>query len=157
LFPSTPRSAPAPAGAPRHILQAVGGFEIVEHTADVGIRASGATLEETFEQATLGLAEIMGLRTAQRGADEAISVEADDLGALLVDWLSEVLYLHEVRDALLACVQVDEVVRGRATGHVELSPRRSEAVGTQVKAITYHQLMVEQTRTGWGAQVYVDV
>jgi Archease protein family (MTH1598/TM1083) len=38
----------------------VAGFELLEHTADVGIRARGATLEEAFEQATLGLAEVMG-------------------------------------------------------------------------------------------------
>jgi len=138
-------------------FNAVGRFEIVEHTADVGIRAVGATLEETFEQATLGLAEIMGLRTAQKGVNVPISVEADDLGGLLVDWLSEVLYLHEVRDACLAEVKLDEVGEGRATGHVGLSPLASEAAGTQVKAITYHQLKVERTTQGWTAQVFVDV
>ena len=140
-----------------HILLAVGGFEIVEHTADVGIRAAGATLAETFEQATLGLAEIMGLRTGEEENREPISVEADDLGALLVDWLSEVLYLLEVRDARLARVRVDEVGEGRATGRVVLSPRGSGVAGTQVKAITYHQLKVERTDAGWAARVYVDV
>jgi SHS2 domain-containing protein len=38
----------------------MGGFELLEHTADVGIRARGATLAEAFEQATLGLAEVLG-------------------------------------------------------------------------------------------------
>jgi SHS2 domain-containing protein len=135
----------------------VGSFEIIEHTADVGIRAFGSTLEELFEQATLGLVEIIGLGTRQPGVDEPVSVTADDLGGLLVDWLSEVLYLHEVRDSLLGGVHLDEVTEHRAAGHLTLVQRAGEVEGTQVKAITYHRLKVERGRDGWMAQVYVDV
>jgi SHS2 domain-containing protein len=135
----------------------VGSFEIIEHTADVGIRAFGSTLEELFEQATLGLAEIIGLGTRQPGVDEPVSLTADDLGGLLVDWLSEVLYLHEVRDSLLGGVHLDEVTEHRAAGHLTLVQRAGEVEGTQVKAITYHRLKVERGRDGWMAQVYVDV
>ena len=49
--------APGAGGAPR-----TGGFELLEHTADVGIRAWAGSLEEAFEQATEGLAEAIGKR-----------------------------------------------------------------------------------------------
>ncbi len=78
------------------------GFEILEHTADVGVRSTGATPEECFEQATLGLADIMGIWRPDGGEEVALELEAADLGALLVDWLSEVVYLHDSRDADLA-------------------------------------------------------
>ena len=135
----------------------MGSFEIIEHTADVGIRAYGATREELFEQATLGLAQIIGIVTDRAGERVHVSVEAGDLGGLLVDWLSEVLYLHEVRDALLAGVRLGEVTEQRAAGVVELVEREGEVEGTQVKAITYHGLKVEPDGDGWMAQVYVDV
>jgi SHS2 domain-containing protein len=135
----------------------VGSFEIIEHTADVGIRATATTLEELFEQVTFGLADIMGISTKESGAPEPIAVASDDLGGLLVDWLSEVLYVHEVRDALLASVRVHSVGGGRATGDVELVGRTGEVDGTQVKAITYHQLKVQRLGKDWIAQVYVDV
>jgi SHS2 domain-containing protein len=138
-------------------MREMGSFEIIEHTADVGIRAHGATREELFEQATLGLANIIGIATGRAGERVPLSVEADDLGGLLVDWLSEVLYLHEVRDALLAGVHLDEVSEQRAAGYVELVERDGQVEGTQVKAITYHGLRVEPDRDGWMAQVYVDV
>ena len=81
------------------------GFELLEHTADVGIRARGATLEEAFEQATLGLAEVQGAlapgpeegapdpEEPSRESREAVAVEvsAADPGGLVVDWLNEVL------------------------------------------------------------------
>ncbi len=134
------------------------GFEILEHTADVGVRAAGGSLAECFEQASLGLADIMGIWRPGGGEEVEISLEADDLGALLVDWLSEILWLHDSRDADLAGLEVTRAERTSVQGTLKLAPRAADpAEGTQVKAITYHQLNVEQTDEGWVAEVYVDV
>jgi protein archease len=136
----------------------MGEFEIIEHTADVGIRATGATLEEMFEQSTLGLADIMGIWHPAPGERAEISLEAPDLGALLVDWLSEVLWLHDSSDALLGAVEVERVGDGVASGSVVLVPREGRPVdGTQVKAITYHQLEVRRSGSEWTARLFVDV
>jgi SHS2 domain-containing protein len=133
-------------------------FEILEHTADVGILAAGDTIEDVFEQATWGLAHIMGIVRRGRGTQVAIDVAGDDLGSLLVDWLSEVLWLHDSRDAVLTDMDVRSVKDGRAVGAVMLAPRGdAEVEGTQVKAITYHQLAVEEGPDGWSARVFVDV
>jgi SHS2 domain-containing protein len=86
-------------------------FEILEHTADVGILAEGASLGEVFEQAALGLADIMGIHAPGGGEMLDIEVEATDAGALLVDWLSEILWLHDSRDALLGSVEAVEITR----------------------------------------------
>ena len=158
------------------------GFELLEHTADVGIRARGATLEEAFEQATLGLAEVLGALApggsggppgwspgGSGGSGEAVAVEvsAPDPGGLLVDWLNEVLWLREVRQAWLAGVQVDRVGDGAAAGSVTLSSEGPAAEdgsrdpapdGTFVKAVTYHRLRVEPDPSGgWLIEVYLDV
>lgn len=133
-------------------------FEILEHTADVGILAEGASLGEVFEQAALGLADIMGIHAPGGGETLDIEVEATDTGALLVDWLSEILWLHDSRDALLGGVEAVEITETRAKGRVRLVPRSGKDVeGTQVKAITYHQLEVEPNGAGWHARVFVDV
>ncbi|CAN5749566.1 archease [soil metagenome] len=136
----------------------MGAYEIVEHTADVGVRAQGASLAEVFEQATLGLCDIAGILAPGRGEEVDVKVEsAPDLGSLLVDWLSEVLYLHDTRGAAVAALRIDEVSPGRASGSVALTELRPESAGTQVKAVTYHQLSVEQTPGGWAARVYFDI
>ena len=135
------------------------GFELLEHTADVGARAVGARLEEVFEQATAGLAEVMGARWPGPPAGDPVPLEvtADDLGGLLVDWLGEVLWRLEVTPATLAGVRVDRVADGRAVGSLQLGPPAPEPDGTVVKAITYHRLRVEPAPTGWLAEVYLDV
>lgn len=133
------------------------GFEILEHTADVGVRAWSATLEETFRQSTLGLLDIVGAWQPGEGMREAIAVEGPDLGALLVDWLGEVLYLQEVRDVVVTEVHTERVGEGRAHGWVELAERPPTIEGTAVKAITYHQLQVEQIDDSWVATVYLDI
>ncbi len=133
------------------------GFEILEHTADVGVRAWSATLEETFRQSTLGLLDIVGVWQPGEGMREAIAVEGRDLGALLVDWLGEVLYLQDVRDVVITEVHTARVAGGRAHGWVELAERPSTIEGTAVKAITYHQLQVEQVADRWVATVYLDI
>ncbi|MDQ3953493.1 MAG: archease [Actinomycetota bacterium] len=136
-------------------------FEILEHTADVGIRAEAVDLLGVFEQATLGLLDIIGTWAPDRRADDevTIEIEAGDTGALLVDWLGEVLYVHDSRDAVVTSLGMTEVTERRAAGRLGIAPRDDASYegGTQVKAITYHRLAVEQAGDGWSATLYVDV
>jgi SHS2 domain-containing protein len=135
----------------------VGRFEILEHTADVGVRAWGADLPETFEMATRGLADISGTWAPGAGDPVDIEVRADDVEAALVDWLNEALWLQDSRDAVITRIEVDAVTEGGAAGRLWLAPRDRELDGTAVKAVTYHQLDVSPDPAGWVAQVYVDV
>lgn len=132
-------------------------FEIIEHTADVGVECRAETIEALFEQAALGVLEINGAYEKGTGEKTIIELDAPDHGALLVDWLSEILYLHDARDAVVAGLGVDEIQDGRLRGWVELRERTGELVGTAVKAVTYHRLMVEQQNDEWQARFYVDV
>ena len=134
-----------------------GSFEILEHTADVGVRATAPTVEGVFEQVTLGLLEITGAAATGAGERTAIEVEANDLGALLVDWLEEVLYLQDARDAVVGDVSVTRVAEGRAEGSVAISPCDRDREGTAVKGIRYHQLRVEEIDGAWIAVVYFDI
>ncbi len=137
----------------------MGGFEILEHTADVGIRATGDSLEEIFKQAALGLVEILGAwKPGENGDEFRLDLEAADVAALLVYWLSDILYLQESRDAVIRDVRLAKVDDHHARGILRLAPRGDERLaGTAVKAITYHQLKVRETDDGWLAEVYVDV
>jgi protein archease len=139
-----------------------GGFELLEHTADIGIRAWAVTLEEAFEHATSALAEVQGALAPSGGpgGDEPVPVEvsAPDPGGLLVDWLNEVLWMLEVSQAGLAAVRVERVAGGVASGSLELAPGGPDPDGTFVKAVTYHRLRVEPDPDGgWLLEVYLDV
>ena len=156
--PAGPAAGPAPRDAAGPAPPAGAGFELLEHTADVGIRARGATLEAAFEQATLGLAEVQGALAPGPGEPVPVQVAAADPGGLLVDWLNEVLWLAESRQAALAGVRVERVGDGTARGSVVLAAGGDAPDGTFVKAVTYHRLRVEpDPGGGWLAEVYLDV
>jgi SHS2 domain-containing protein len=136
----------------------VAGYEILEHTADIGVLARGESLAEVFEHATRALAEIAGIWQPGSGEKVRIDVEAGDPGALLVDWLSEVLYLQDGRRAAIRGVEMGAVEAGRASGSIALGPLGSDSVeGVQIKAVTYHQLQVEKGPSGWTARVFFDI
>lgn len=134
-------------------------WELIEHTADAGIRVRAEDLDELFAEAARAVVGIMGHGSGAETRSERVTLEAPDLEALLVDWLSEMLYLFEARD----------VVPTRVEAHVRDAPRRLEGVvagpstedfvqeGPQVKAITYHGLQVRTGPDGCEAVVYVDV
>lgn len=159
------RSDPPGPGAAAGPGRAGAGFELLEHTADVGIRAWAGTLEEAFERATEGLAEVMGALAPGwsaggpgPGGPVPVEVTASDPGGLLVDWLNEVLWLLEASQAALAGVRVDRVGDGTASGSVDVAPGGPDPDGTFVKAVTYHRLRVEPgPGGGWLAEVYLDV
>jgi SHS2 domain-containing protein len=132
------------------------GFELLEHTADVGVRARGPTLEAAFEQATIGLAEVLGAWRPGPGEAVAVEVGPADPAGVLVDWLGEVLWLHESRDAAIAGVRLGRAGAAGAAGEVTLAGH-GPFDGTQVKAVTYHQLRVAPEGGGWLAEVYLDV
>ena len=133
-------------------------FEILEHTADIGLQLSGDTIEEVFQAAGEGFATLQGAWFPGVGEEREVEVRAVDNAGLLAAWINELLYLQEAEDAVFGGFDVKSVTDGALTAVVRLAPRAErdlEAVG--VKAATYHQLRLERGSGGWTADVYLDV
>jgi SHS2 domain-containing protein len=134
------------------------GFELIEHTADVGILARGDSPEEVFEQACFGLLEIMGAWAPGEGERIDIELTATDLGALLVEWLNEIIFLRTSKDIVVTSLSVDSVTGGRLRGWLRVAPSSGDLEGTDVKAATFHQLrVVEEEEESWCGRVFLDV
>jgi SHS2 domain-containing protein len=87
-----------------------------------------------------------------------IDVHAPTLEDLLVDWLSTLLYEAESRDLALRSFGIDDVDEHHLSGWAQGVPTdRMELIGPPVKAVTYHDLVVEKTSTGWRTLVVFDV
>jgi SHS2 domain-containing protein len=135
-------------------------FEILDHPADVGFRASGKTLPEMFEAAAEALVSIAMERTNVAPAVcIPLRAEGDSYESLLVNWLSEVLYQLDGEQFAMARFKVREIsevhVSGNAFGE-RRDPARHETK-LVVKGVTYHQLKVEQRGQDWFCEVYLDV
>jgi SHS2 domain-containing protein len=136
-------------------------YEILEHTADIGLRAWGETPEVLFQNCALGLADILD-RWKERDRVEAtkrvsVQLQATDVEALLVEWMNEVLYALEEDEACLHSVRMTEVGETQLRADVELSDCEGAPEATELKAATYHQLSVRRRDSEWEATVYFDV
>ncbi|MDX1534418.1 MAG: archease [Thermoplasmata archaeon] len=119
-------------------------FEVIEHTADAGITAYGDSAAEIFENAAYGMFSLMtDVRNVRPVGEVQVELEAHDLGSLLVDWLSELLFIHEAENVFFG--EFEAAVEGfrlkaKARGE-EVDPKRHR-LQAQVKAVTYHMLDV---------------
>jgi len=135
-------------------------YELFEHTADLGLRVSADSLEELFVDAARGLLAMLVAdpKSVRPLTAKSISVSAEEPAFLLFDWLSELLYAFETDKLLLA--EFELAIEGgklAATCHGEAMDESRHRMEHEVKAITYHGLRLEQTASGWFAEVIVDI
>lgn len=138
-------------------------YEYLEHTGDIGIRAYGGTLEELFINAAQGLLEtIADLSTVGTTKETQIEVSAESLEELMVAWLDELNFRHEVEESFFRQVEIRKFSQAPhrlvAVAFGEPADFAKHAIYTEIKSITYHQLIVEQLPDNrWMAQVIFDL
>ncbi|MGE5588828.1 MAG: archease [Clostridia bacterium] len=88
-------------------------YEVLEHTADIGVRARGRTLEETFANMAAGLMSLVapGPGCIQPKEERRVEARAADLEGLLVAWLAEFVYLIDAERFLVAKIEDIRVTR----------------------------------------------
>jgi SHS2 domain-containing protein len=136
------------------------GYRILEHPADMGIEACGPDLKSAFKQAALGLISIIvDPASVDSREQKAVTLHGTDSENLLVKWLSELLYLYDGEDFVtstitikkLTATELEAVLAGEA---VDVNKHRLKM---DVKAITYHQLKVEERQDGCVVSVFLDI
>jgi SHS2 domain-containing protein len=142
------------------VVQRGAGFAFVDHTADIGVHAWGTSLGETFEQAGLALATLMGATSpATSGRPHVIRAEGPDLGGLLVAFLNELVFVCETADGVgVAALRVTHLEPRWLEAVVHLAQAVPAADGLAVKAATYHRLHVVEHEDGSAeVRVFLDV
>ena len=130
-------------------------FEELEHTADWAFRAYGRDRIELYENAAYALFALEGAPDSQGGVTRTVTVHGVDYEALLVNWLSELLYLQETEHETYSHFKVENLTPTELAARIQGAP--SGPLNKFIKAITYHELKIEQTPEGWQATVVVDV
>jgi len=135
-------------------------YELFDHTADLGLRVTATTLDELFVDAAEGLFAMIVDRpeTIEPRVEERFDIPGEDRAFLLFDWLRALLTKSEIDGTVFGKFEVrvrDDGLTATANGE-PLDPDK-HGLGREVKAITYHELKVEQTPAGWLAEVIVDI
>ena len=144
-------------------------FQQLPHTADIAIRVYGDTLADLFRNALIGMFQVVrpivpscrveGDRVVcnKLPVRREVAVDAHDVESLLVDFLSEALYLSDIHNEAYLDAQItvrDDKKHIEATLH-GIGVDGFEAA--ELKAVTYHDLVVEQTAQGWQVVVVFDI
>ena len=139
-------------------------YKVIEHMADVGLKAFGETKEKLFQNAARGMFFIItgssGLSKQENKQYWSIKCEGGNLENLLVEWLSELLYIHSTDFVILN----DFIIKSMTSNHLQAqstgikineSPYHIEK---EIKAVTYHHLQVIKNEKGyWEATIIFDI
>ncbi len=134
-------------------------FEIIDHTADIGIRLKRSTREALFRDAALAMFRLVipegGIQPA---VERRLRVRGQDDEQLMVEWLSRLNFLFQTR--LFVPAEIDLCFYGnelRALLRGETVDPRVQPPALEIKAVTFHNLEVKRNGDGWSAQVIFDV
>jgi SHS2 domain-containing protein len=135
-------------------------YRVFDHTADLGVEISAASVDETYATAAFALFDLLAdLSTVRAGITREITVEGEDPADLLVNFLREALYLWNGEGFLIKTCSVREAAPQRLKALLRgerFDPVRHR-IKQEIKAVTYHQASVCETEKGWVAKVVFDV
>ncbi len=135
-------------------------YKFINHTADVGIKVWGESLESLFENAAYSMFDILTeLDKVKVKESLGVEIEGKRTDELLADWLRNLLYKFNGEGYLLREFNIEEISKKDLKAKVggEKLDLSRHALKTEIKAVTYHGLEVKKTSQGWEAQVIFDV
>jgi SHS2 domain-containing protein len=134
-------------------------YEIFDHTADIGIKISGNSINEILEKAILATADLLsgGIEIKPR-IKKILTIEEEDINTVLVCALEEIIYFFESQLFLPSecSIKIENdhyeiVLKGSVTSAEEIKN------GTEIKAVTYHKLGIKKAAGEYHATVIFDV
>lgn len=132
------------------------GFEEVEHTADWALRIWAADLAGLLTAAAQGM---LGLVDARPAGDDRqwrnVRLETEDREGLLVSWLEEILFLLETEGR--TCTAFEITIDGQCALDGRVQTAQAARPKKSIKAVTYHNLRIEQSEHGLETVVVFDV
>ncbi|MDP2921476.1 MAG: archease [Candidatus Omnitrophota bacterium] len=139
-------------------------YEIIDHTADIGIKARGVTLIELFENSAKGMFHIISCGKGPLKGERVtkkleIKNTTDVLEDLLVNWLSELLYIFSKEKICIDSFRILGLNNSGLTAEIEGSTidLYQSSSYTEIKAVTFHNLKIEEAVEGFSCAIIFDV
>ncbi|UCD00439.1 MAG: archease [Promethearchaeota archaeon] len=141
------------------------GYKFLDHTADVSVEIRGRNLEEAFEQTVYSLMETItpNLELISPEIERVITIGAEDKEALLFDFLTEFLYLFDVDQLVFNNIEIKPIRKDqekyylKAIAKGEKFNRNKHELGSEVKAITYSFMNIEEKKNKVKINIVFDI
>jgi len=134
-------------------------YNLIDHTADVGIHVFGEHEKALFENAGLAMFALMvDAGNPGKLRRRMVSVQGSDWHDLMVNWLRELLYQWTDEENILRSIGVEELTPYHISAGINLEPFQAEHhnILNEIKAVTYHQIQVGPVGNHWEAKIIFD-
>ena len=135
-------------------------YELLEHTADIGIRVRANNVNELFKNTASAMFQVIAEpkgSTTQVAEEISITLNAENIEQLFVNWLNELLSLSATKELIFTSFKVILLENNRLETVACGAPMGDFRIKAEIKAATYHELKLERTASGWIAEVIFDV
>ena len=135
-------------------------YHLIDRTADFGIQVSGTHSKDLFANAAEALFDVITDIDSLTGQDSCfVEVSGEDWSDLMVNWLREILYLWNGKERLVKSANITALSANKLSAQVVFDPYDPDrhTVKTEIKAVTYHQIQVKRTPSGWTARIIFDI
>jgi len=135
-------------------------YQVIDHTADLGIIVKGPDVKSLFIRAAQAMTDLMVKGDiSEKTAIRDVLVEGEDFPDLMVRWLGEILYLFEGENFIVHSIEIKSISPIQLKSILSLTGFEPEyhEVLREIKAVTYHQISVDKANDGWEARVIFDI
>ncbi|TWT43887.1 hypothetical protein RAS1_02870 [Phycisphaerae bacterium RAS1] len=136
------------------------GYELLDHTADLGVRVTAPTFLALLPVAVEALYATIGdVRPGAVVGRERLEYQGSDLAALFRDFLADLLYRFETRSEVAVRIEPLAFSSGRLAAEATFAAVdvQTSELEREVKAVTYHELALRETPGGVEAHFIVDI
>ena len=136
------------------------GFQIIDLSGDVGLKAFGKSINEVFINAAIGMYNLItNLDGIAENKTIDVSVESLSMEGLFVSWLNELIFHFDAYGFVGKKIDIKyfsgNKIIATITGE-EFDPERHDRK-LLIKAATYHKLRIEKGDETWEAEVIFDI
>jgi SHS2 domain-containing protein len=135
-------------------------YEILEHTADIGIRVKAKDLKALFCNCARAMFDIIAEKKVSSSSVKQqlkIVCQAQDLEELFINWLNELLSLSSVRRLIFSDFKIRSLSKNSIEAIVSGEKFQNYRVNKEIKAATYHELKITRIGNVLTAEVIFDV
>ena len=139
---------------------AIVNYKSLDHTADLCIRVYGESLENLMVNAGKAIMDLItDTKTVKNSKEMPIKIRGETDEELLVKWLQEILYIHQVKKMVFNNFKVRLKNRKLATGKAfgEIIDRERHELYLDIKAVTYHNLKITRRKDKFRVDITLDI
>lgn len=135
-------------------------YKLIDHTADFGIHVFGTDLKDLFSNAAFAMFDLITDIKSLKGENQSsLNVKGSDRPDLMVNWLRELLYIWNGKEKLVESINIISITENELAAKIKFDsfdPAR-HSIKNEIKAVTYHQIQVNQIAKGWESRIIFDV